>query len=110
MEVEVLKQMEDEQNYPPKFRVVINCSPAAQQSQARIQFKGAHKELVFDIPLALQPGINLEQCCIKNTHGLSNFLYTTKFLGCFTISISHLFSQHLALNRYTKMCIIILHI
>jgi len=72
--VEVLKLEEDEQIYPPKFRVVISCSPAAQQSQARIEFKGAHKELVFDIslapPPATEPGINPEQGCISNTHNL----------------------------------------
>ena len=70
MEVEVLKLKEDEQIYPPRFRVVISCSPAAQQSQAWVKFKGAHKELVFNIPLALQPGINPEQGHINNTHGL----------------------------------------
>ena len=70
MDEMVLKQMEDEQMYPPRFRVVISCSPAAQLSQARIKFKGARKDLVFDIPLALQPGINPEQGCINNTHGL----------------------------------------
>ena len=68
VEEEVLKDMEDCSNYPPRFQVVITCSPAAQQSQARIKFKGAHKELVFDIPL--QPGINPEQGHINNTHGL----------------------------------------
>ena len=70
MDEMVLKQMEDEQMYPPRFRVVISCFPAAQQSQARIKFKGAHKDLVFDIPLALQPGINPEQGHINDTHGL----------------------------------------
>ena len=72
MEEEVQKQMDDEQIYPRRFQVVISCSPAAQQSQAQIKIKGAHKELVFDIPLAppaIESGINPEQGHI-NTHDL----------------------------------------
>ena len=70
MEEKVLKQMEDEQIYPPRFRVVISCSPAAQQIQTRIEFKGACKELVFDIPLAPptnKSGINPDQGHMNNT-------------------------------------------
>ena len=61
MEEDELILKEEWQIYPPKFQVVISCSPAAQQSQARIEFKLAHRDLVFDIPLAPQPtesGIN----------------------------------------------------
>ena len=50
-EHELLKVKEKEGMYPPRFRVVISCSPTARQSQARIEFRGATKELVFDVPL-----------------------------------------------------------
>ena len=69
-----LKLKEKEKMYPPKFQVVISCSPAAQQSQARIKIKGAHSDLVFDIPLTPLPGpsINPQQGRINNanTHDL----------------------------------------
>ena len=48
---ELLKLKEEEGMYPPRFCVVISCSPIARQSQARIEFSGATKELLFDIPL-----------------------------------------------------------
>ena len=55
---ETLKLMEEEGMYPPRFRVVISCSPNARQSQARIEFRGAVNDLVFDIPLnPLQSGV-----------------------------------------------------
>ena len=56
MDEDELELKEKLQMYPPKFRVVISCSPAVQQSQARIKFKGARRDLVFDIPLTLPPG------------------------------------------------------
>ena len=64
MDEDELELKEEHQMYPPKFQVVISCSPAAQQSQARIKIKGAHSDLVFDIPLIPQPtepGINPDQ-------------------------------------------------
>ena len=78
MDEDELELKEDEQIYPPKFRVVISCSPAAQQSQARIEFKGAHKDLVFDIPLAPQsePGINLYLCRIIQPSDIKGHVYT----------------------------------
>ena len=37
--------------YPPRFNLVVSCSQTARQSQTRIAFSGAQKEIVFDIPL-----------------------------------------------------------
>ena len=37
--------------YPPRFHVVLSCSPSARQSQTRIEFRGAVTELVFDVLL-----------------------------------------------------------
>ena len=65
MDEDELELKEEHQMYPPKFRVVISCSPAAQQSQARIKIKGARRDLVFDIPLTPPPGINSEQDLIR---------------------------------------------
>ena len=48
---DLLKLKEEEGMYPPRFCVVISCSPTARQNQARIEFRGATKELVFDTPL-----------------------------------------------------------
>ena len=48
---EVLKLKEKEGMYPPRFNLVISCTPAAKQSQTRVEFRGALKEIVFDIPL-----------------------------------------------------------
>ena len=48
---ELLKIKEEEGMYPPRFNLVISCSPTARQSQTRVQFVGAVKEMVFDIPL-----------------------------------------------------------
>ena len=52
---ELLKVKEEEGMYPPRFRVVISCSPTARLSQVRIDFRGATKELVFDVPLNPPP-------------------------------------------------------
>ena len=49
--IENLKLKEEEGMYPPRFRVVISCTPNARQSQARIRFRGATNDLIFDIPL-----------------------------------------------------------
>ena len=48
---ELLKLKEERGMYPPRFCVVISCSPTARQSQARLEFSGATKELLFDVPL-----------------------------------------------------------
>ena len=37
--------------YPPRFHVVLSCSPSARESQTRIEFRGAVMDLVFDIVL-----------------------------------------------------------
>ena len=37
--------------YPPRFHVVLSCSPSARESQTRIEFRGATTDLVFDILL-----------------------------------------------------------
>ena len=49
--IEQLKLKEEEGMYPPRFHVVISCTPDARQSQARIRFRGATSNLRFDIPL-----------------------------------------------------------
>ena len=55
---ELLKVKEEEGMYPPRFNLVISCSPTARQSQTRVQFVGAVKKIVFDIPLnLLQTGV-----------------------------------------------------
>ena len=41
--------------YPPRFRVVITCTPTARHNQARVEFKGATKNLVFVVPLTPPP-------------------------------------------------------
>lgn len=51
---DVLKLLEDKGMYPPRFNVVISCSPMAKQGQERILFKGTTSGLVYDIPLNLQ--------------------------------------------------------
>ena len=48
---ELLRVKEEEGMYPPRFNLVISCSQTARQSQTRIVFSGAQKEIVFDIPL-----------------------------------------------------------
>ena len=37
--------------YPPRFHVVLSCSPSAREKQTRIEFRGAVTDLVFDILL-----------------------------------------------------------
>ena len=46
---------EDVGMYPPRFNVVISCSPTAKHHMARFKFTGAEKEIVFDIPLIPLP-------------------------------------------------------
>ena len=46
-----LKLKEKEGMYPPKFKVVVTCTPAARQSQARIEFRGAVNDPVLDVSL-----------------------------------------------------------
>ena len=46
---EELEVDEEEGMYPPRFHVVLSCSPSARQSQTRIEFRGATSDLVFDI-------------------------------------------------------------
>ena len=41
--------------YPPRFHVIFTCTPTAGQSQARIEFRGAVNDLVFDVPLNPPP-------------------------------------------------------
>ena len=41
-----LKQKEG--MYPPRFHVILSCSPSARENQTRIEFRGA-ADLVFDI-------------------------------------------------------------
>ena len=48
---QTLQLKEDEGMYPPRFCVVISGTPTARQSQARIEFRGAVNDLVFDVPL-----------------------------------------------------------
>ena len=48
---EELKLQERKRIYPPRFNVVITCSPNAKHNIDRIQFNGATSELVYDIPL-----------------------------------------------------------
>ena len=48
-------EMVENRRYPPRFRVVITCTPTARHSQARIEFRGAVKDLVFDVPLIPPP-------------------------------------------------------
>ena len=50
-----LEVKEEEGMYPPRFEVVVTCTPAARQSQARIEFRGAVNDLVFDVPLNPPP-------------------------------------------------------
>ena len=49
------KIKEDKGMYPPRFCVVIRCTPTARQSQARIEFRGTVNNPVFDIPLDPPP-------------------------------------------------------
>ena len=46
---EELEVDEEEGMYPPRFHVVLSCSPSARESQTRIEFRGATSDLVFDI-------------------------------------------------------------
>lgn len=64
---EQLKIKEEEGLYPPRFNVVISCSPTASQSQTRITFTGAVKEMVFDIPLTPDP---LQNCVATGEHSI----------------------------------------
>ena len=48
---EQLKFMEEMGTYPPRFSVVISCTATAHLHHARIEFRGAVNELVFDVPL-----------------------------------------------------------
>lgn len=53
-----LKVKEKEGMYPPRFHVVLCCTPSATRSQSRIEFKGAVSALVFDLlltPAATSP-------------------------------------------------------
>ena len=52
---QTLQLKEDEGMYPPRFCVVISGTPTARQSQARIEFRGAVNDLVFDVPLNPPP-------------------------------------------------------
>ena len=52
---QTLKLKEEEGMYPPRFRVVISCTPTASQSQASIRFRGTVNDLVFDVPLNPPP-------------------------------------------------------
>ena len=57
-EYDLLKLKEENGVYPPRFCVVITCTPTAIQSQARIEFRGAVDNPVFDIslnPLPMSP-------------------------------------------------------
>lgn len=52
MTIEQLKLMESVGAYPPRFRVPILCSSqTAGPHLARIKFKGAVNDLVFDVSL-----------------------------------------------------------
>ena len=46
---EELEVDEEEGMYPPRFHVVLSCSPSARQNQTRIEFRGAVSDLVFDV-------------------------------------------------------------
>ena len=46
---EELEVDEEEGMYPPRFHVVLSCSPSATESQTRIEFRGATTDLVFDV-------------------------------------------------------------
>ena len=59
---ELLRIKEEEGMYPPSFNLVISCTPTARQSQTRVEFRGAVKEMVFDIPL--NP---LQQSCMATS-------------------------------------------
>ena len=48
--------------YPPRFNLVISCTPTSRQSQTRVEFRGAVKEMVFDIPLNPQ-----QQSCMATS-------------------------------------------
>ena len=48
---QALQLREREGMYRPRFGVVISCTSTARQSQARIEFRGAVNDLVFDVPL-----------------------------------------------------------
>ena len=50
-----LELKEKEGMYPPRFHVVLSCSPSARESQTRIKFRGAVTDLVFDILLTPVP-------------------------------------------------------
>ena len=41
--------------YPPRFNLMISCTPTARQSKTRVEFRGARKEMVFDILLKPLP-------------------------------------------------------
>ena len=46
-----LELEEEEGIYPPRFHVILSCTPNANQSQTKIEFKGAVSDMVFDILL-----------------------------------------------------------
>ena len=60
--LEELKIKEEEGMYPPRFNLMISCTPMAGQSKTRVEFRGARKEILFDIllkplPLCMATGI-----------------------------------------------------
>ena len=60
--VDSLKLKEEEGMYPPRFHVVVSCTSDARPSQTRVEFRGAVKDVVFDVPLNL---VGATSKCIK---------------------------------------------
>ena len=52
---ELLKIKEEIGTYPPRFNVVISCSPTAKHHMVRFKFTGAERDILFDIPLIPLP-------------------------------------------------------
>ena len=72
---DTLKIQEDCGLYPPRFKVIISCSPTAQPAIARVEFRGAVNDLIFDIPLHV---FSLCKCTLYSTIFI---LYECKAVG-----------------------------
>ena len=64
---EELEVEEEEGMYPPRFHVVLSCSPSARASQTRVEIRGAATDVVFDIFLTptATPSLPVATCSSK---------------------------------------------
>ena len=66
---EDLEVDEEEGMYPPRFHVVLSCSPSARPSHTRVKIKGAATDVVSDIfltpTLTATPLVPVATCSSK---------------------------------------------